>query len=142
MKSIILSVALFLCMPILLSDDNSMTVSKTDSENREEIKLTKKKKLRHFVLFKFKEEASEEDIAKIEKAFVKLPEKIDEIIEFEWGINSSPENLNKGFTHGFLVTFESEEGRNRYLPHPAHKAFIEILDPFLEDVLVIDYLTN
>ena len=75
-------------------------------------------------------------------AFAQLPQKIDEIKGFEWGLNNSPENLNKGFTHGFLLTFDSEEGRDIYLPHPDHKAFGEIVDPILEDVFVLDYWTN
>ena len=49
------------------------------------------KKLRHVVLFKFKESATPEDIAKVEKAFSELPSKIPEIKGFEWGINNSPE---------------------------------------------------
>ena len=142
MKSIILTLGLFLCMSILLSNDKSTHATKVNSKKKELKILEKNKKLRHVVLFKFKKDASTKDIEMVEKAFAKLPEKIEEIMEFEWGINNSPENLNKGFTHGFLLTFESEEGRNRYLPHPAHKAFVEILDPILEDVLVIDYFTN
>lgn len=95
--------------------------------------------LRHVVLIKFKESSTEEDISKVEKAFSGLQDKIPEIKDYEWGTNNSPEGLNKGFTHCFLVTFESEEDRATYLPHPEHKAFVEILEPHLEDVLVIDY---
>jgi hypothetical protein len=97
------------------------------------------KLLRHVVLFKFKESSSEEDITKVEEAFSALPDKISEIEDYEWGTNNSPEGLNKGFTHCFFVTFKSEEDRAVYLPHPAHKEFINILEPHLEDVLVIDY---
>lgn len=104
--------------------------------------VQKMNKLRHLVLFKFKKSATAADIIKTEKAFADLPSKIEEIIEFEWGINISPENLNKGFTHGFLLTFSSEEDRDLYLPHPDHKAFGKIIEPFLEDVLVVDYWTN
>lgn len=95
--------------------------------------------LRHVVLFKFKESSSEEDINKVEEAFSALPDKISEIEDYEWGTNNSPEGLNKGFTHCFFVTFKSEEDRAVYLPHPAHKDFIKILEPHIEDVLVIDY---
>lgn len=98
-----------------------------------------KKQLRHIVLLKFKENTSAEDITKVEKAFAALPNKIPEIKGFEWGINNSTENLNKGFTHSFLLTFDSEEGRAIYLPHPSHKAFVKILEPVLDDALVIDY---
>nr|WP_318544242.1 Dabb family protein [Marixanthotalea marina] len=97
------------------------------------------KQLRHVVLFKFKESSSAADINKVETAFEALPSKIKEIKDLEWGLNNSPEGINKGFTHCFFVTFDSEEDRAIYLPHPAHKAFVDILSPHLDDVLVIDY---
>jgi len=68
-----------------------------------------------------------------------LPSQIKEIKDFEWGKNNSPEGLNQGFTHCFFVTFASEKDREVYLPHPAHKAFIDVLKPHLDKVLVIDY---
>jgi len=95
--------------------------------------------LRHVVLFKFKDSSSAADIASVENAFRALPSKIKSIKNFEWGINNSPENLNQGFTHCFFVTFKSEADRTAYLPHPAHKAFVEVLQPHLEKVLVLDY---
>ncbi len=101
--------------------------------------LKEEKVLRHVVLFKFNESASEADIKEIEDAFSALPSKIPEIIGFEWGLNNSPEGLEKGFTHCYLITFADEEGRSIYLPHPDHVAFTEIVGPHLEDVLVVDY---
>lgn len=100
------------------------------------------KELRHVVLIKFKEDATEQEIEKVEKAFSALQEKIPVIDDYEWGTNNSPEGLNKGFTHCFFVTFESEEDRETYLPHPEHKAFVEVMKPHMEDVLVIDYWAN
>ena len=96
------------------------------------------KLLRHVVLFKFKEGSSVADIKKVEDAFRALPSKIKEIKTFEWGTNNSPENLNQEFTHCFFVSFASEKDREIYLPHPAHKAFGEILKPILDKVLVIE----
>ena len=95
--------------------------------------------LRHAVFFAFKEEATQADIDRVQQAFSALPEQIEEIQDYEWGMNNSPENLNKGFTHAFFVTFASEADREVYLPHPAHKAFGEVLGPHLKDVLVVDY---
>jgi len=109
--------------------------SKTPSEN----KMIQDKLLRHIVLFKFKENTSEEELALIEKTFAELPSKISQIVDFEWGTNNSPEGLDKGFTHSFFVSFRSEEDRGVYLPHPDHKAFVEIASPHIEDVLVLDY---
>lgn len=97
------------------------------------------KVLRHVVCFKFKESASDKDIEKIVKAFGDLQDKIPEIKAFEWGTNNSPEKHDKGFTHCFILTFDSEEGRAVYLPHEDHKAFGKMLGPVLGDVFVIDY---
>lgn len=99
-------------------------------------------KLRHVVLFKFKESASAEQIKAIEEAFRALPAKIPEIVDFEWGTNNSPENKAEGFTHCFFLTFRNEAGRAVYLPHPAHKEFGKLLRPQLDKVLVIDYVAK
>ena len=112
------------------------------TNNAEEVTTSNEKELRHVVLFKFKETATETDIKKIKDAFVALPSKIKEIKDFEWGTNNSPEGLDKGFTHCFFVTFYDEKGRDIYLPHPDHKAFTDIVGPHLEDVLVLDYWTK
>ena len=95
--------------------------------------------LRHVVLFKFKEGTPSEKIREIQEAFGALPSKIPQIISYEWGTNNSPEGLEKGFTHCFFLTFNSEEDRAIYLPHPDHKAFGDLLSGHLEDVLVVDY---
>lgn len=95
--------------------------------------------LRHVVMFKFKKDATADQIDTVVKAFGDLPKQIDSIVDYEWGTNNSPEKLDKGFTHLFLVTFKDEAGREKYLPHPAHQAFVEKLKPILEEPMVIDY---
>ncbi|MBZ9729890.1 Dabb family protein [Salegentibacter sp. JZCK2] len=95
--------------------------------------------LRHVVLFKFKDSATETDIQEIIDAFRSLPNKIDGILNFEWGTDVSPEGLSDGFTHCFFLTFKDEKSRDEYLPHPAHEAFGDIVGPHLDKVLVIDY---
>lgn len=139
MKHVLLFVVLF---PFLFACNSG-----TSSQETENIEITEKpiqtnmndELLRHVVLIKFKEGTSAEDIAKVEDAFGALENKIQEIKGYEWGTNNSPEGINKGFTHCFMVTFDSEEGREIYLPHPDHKAFVEVLSPHMEDVLVVDY---
>ncbi|NNJ87836.1 MAG: Dabb family protein [Eudoraea sp.] len=114
-----------------MSTENSLSATKIDQDSV----------LRHVVLFKFKEGTSSEQMAEIETAFVALKNKIPEIESIEWGINNSPEGLNKGFTHCFFLTFASKAAREVYLPHPDHKAFGDLSGPVLEDVLVVDYWT-
>ncbi|MEN1786247.1 MAG: Dabb family protein [Bacteroidota bacterium] len=97
--------------------------------------------LRHLVLFKFKAETTSEAVITLEQAFADLPSKIPEIVAFEWGLNNSPEGLNEGFTHCFLVSFSNEADRDNYLPHPEHKKFVELAGPYIEKALVVDYWT-
>ncbi|MCB0688420.1 MAG: Dabb family protein [Saprospiraceae bacterium] len=100
---------------------------------------TNKQILRHVVLFKFKDDASQANIDMVCQAFENLPKEISQIKGFEWGENNSPEGLNQGLTHAFLLNFSSEADRDAYLIHPAHKAFGKKLGPFLDKVTVVDY---
>ena len=95
--------------------------------------------LRHVVLFKFKDDTSAGDIKAVEDAFRALPAEIDLIRDFEWGVDVSVEGIAQGFTHCFFLTFASAADRDAYLPHPAHTRFGELVRPFLDKVLVIDY---
>ena len=95
--------------------------------------------LRHMVALKFKHGTSEADIKKVEGAFLALKTKIPQVAGIEWGTNVSPEHNDKGFTHCFILSFKSEKDRDAYLPHPEHKAFVEILKPVMADVFVLDF---
>src|SRR5680860_238522 len=124
---------IFVFLPFLLACNTENTSVKENTatiETNQDLSMNEEL-LRHVVLLKFKEEATPEDIARVEEAFGALQDKIPEIKGYEWGINNSPEGLNKGFTHCFLVTFESEADREVYLPHPDHKAFVEVLSCLL-----------
>ncbi len=96
-------------------------------------------KLRHVVAFKFKDTVTKEKIKEVEDAFRALKGKIPQIVSYEWGTNNSPEKLDKGFTHGFILTFKSEKDRDAYLVHPDHKKFGELVGGVLADVFVIDF---
>ena len=91
------------------------------------------------VCFKFKDGTSDAEIHEIEKAFGELPSKIDTIIDYEWGTSDNIEPKNDGFTHCFLVTFETKAGLEKYLPHESHQAFVSLLKPKLDKVFVFDY---
>jgi hypothetical protein len=133
---------LLFILVVFTACSNNKTESEKTSPDSMEIVTVNKKQLKHVVLFKFKESATKEDIEKVEQDFSALPSKIPQIRGYEWGINNSPEGLDKGFTHCFYLTFDSEEDRAIYLPHPDHKAFGAGLGPYLEDVLVVDYWTE
>src|SRR5690606_12236599 len=135
MKAITTSMAIIMTL-ILMGFNGNDALDRTKEST---MNIKKDSLLRHVVLFKFKPGTSKENIAKVEAAFSALPSKIPQIVGYEWGLNNSPEGLDKGFTHCFFLTFHSEGDRAIYLPHPDHKAFVEILSPFLEDAVVVDY---
>jgi hypothetical protein len=97
--------------------------------------------VRHMVVFKFKPSATPAQIQQVTDALRALKDKIPGIASFEHGVNNSPEKKNLGFTHAYLITFESAAARDAYLPHPEHKKFGALLGSLgvMEDVFVVDY---
>ena len=95
--------------------------------------------IRHVVLLRFKDEASGSRRADIASSFAALADEVPMVQSLEWGVNAGPEGLDKGFTHCFVVTFATEADRDAYIPHPAHRAFVEKSQAWLADVLVVDY---
>ena len=115
---------------------NCLTTSQVEADDKD------KSVYRHVVMFQFKEDVSKVKVAEVEKAFMALQGKIDTIVDIEFGTNVSPEDLNEGLTHCFLVTFKNKAGLEIYLPHAAHKKFVDLVKPQLEKVMVIDYVSN
>lgn len=101
-----------------------------------------KKMLRHVVLYKFKDDLKPAQVQEVIDAFAGLPGKIDTIVDFEHGTNVSPEGKSEGLTHAFVVTFRDEAGRDAYLVHPAHLAYVEVVRDKREKVVVFDYWTG
>ncbi|MEX0336759.1 Dabb family protein [Vibrio tubiashii] len=95
--------------------------------------------IRHILLIKFKQDAQLSEIAKLRALFEQMPNKIEGVLEVEWGLNDSPEDKNQGFTHSVLMTFVDEAGRQNYLPHPEHDALKDVFRPLLDDIIVFDY---
>jgi hypothetical protein len=95
--------------------------------------------VRHVVVFKYKKDVDPEQIAQVTRAFAELEGRIPGITAFEHGVNNSPEGKNLGFTHVYQLTFDSVASRDRYLPHPEHQKFGELLGQLgvLDDVAAV-----
>jgi hypothetical protein len=102
-------------------------------------KAATEKQLKHAAFFKFRQDASEDDIREVENALADLPSKIDAIRAFEWGKNNSPETHDQGFTHCFMFTFDSEDALREYASHEAHMDAVRVLRPKVEEVRVLDF---
>lgn len=96
-------------------------------------------KVHHIVLFKFKAQVQKETVDKIFAELEGLKSLISGITYFAGGPYSSDEGLNQGYTHGFLMTFESAAARDSYLPHPEHERVKEMIIPNLDSVVAFDF---
>ncbi len=95
---------------------------------------------RHFGMFQFHPEVTP---TQIETCFAELSGmvgKIPGLLTIEHGPYDSAEGLNDGFTHGFIMTFDSNESRDAYLPHPEHERVKAAVVPHLARVTVFDFV--
>ncbi len=116
-----------------------LAVTAVDKKTAREKAKSSKTRVYHVVVFKFKDGVSQQQIDKVCRDFRSLKKKVPEILSYKAGVNNSPEGLNKGFTHCFILTFKDAKARDTYLPHPAHKAFGGSLKDLIADVFVVDF---
>lgn len=95
--------------------------------------------IHHIVLFKFYDGTPEDKINDLAGALEILSKKISGITHYVWGPSVSIENLEKGYTHGFIMTFESAKIRDSYVPHPLHKELVKkYVDPICDLGIAFD----
>lgn len=102
----------------------------------------KSRVLKHIVMYKFKDGLPQAQIDEVVAAFSALPKQVDTIVAFERGTNTSTEGKSQGLTHVFVVTFRDQQGLDTYLKHPAHLAYVKIVQDRREKVVVFDYWTE
>ena len=95
--------------------------------------------IKHYGVFQFKDGVTPEQIDECFAEMKGMVGKIPGLLEVIHGPYDSPEGLNEGFTHGFIMSFESAEARDAYLPHPEHERVKDIVVPRLERVIVFDF---
>jgi hypothetical protein len=96
-------------------------------------------KVKHVALFKFKDGTAGEQIDKVLDTLLEMTETIPGIEDYVAGTNNSPEALNEGLTHGFVMTFADAATRDTYLTHPEHERVKTDVLPHIERVLVFDF---
>ena len=97
----------------------------------------------HTVLFKTRPDVPPEYVEGVFTDLRNLTKRAPGILSFSGGAYSSDECLNRGFTHGFTMTFPSPEARNECLPHPDYRMvrsrIVEMVEGGLDGVLAFDY---
>ncbi len=96
-------------------------------------------KIKHIALVKFKADTTAEQKQMFSDQILDLTETVAGIEDYVSGDNCSPEGMNQGFNHGFVMTFSDAAARDAYLSHPEHERVKALVMPLIESVLVFDF---
>lgn len=92
----------------------------------------------HIVMFQFKEEDKEANLAKVKAMLEVLPQKIGTLKSMEVGIDIS--RSERSFDMVLVSTFDDQEGLNVYAPHPAHQEVVSVIKEVTLLSKVVDYI--
>ena len=95
--------------------------------------------VKHIVLMEMKADTTDQQVSDLFAALSSLREKIPGLTDYCGGPYSSPEGFNRGFTHGFIMTFESIEARDGYITHPEHVKAADVMLPLVENTVAFDF---
>ncbi len=98
------------------------------------------KPIKHFGLFQFRPEVSEDQISACFLELESMAKKIPGLLNLHHGPYMGTEGLNENFSHGFIMTFEDKAALEAYLPHPEHEQVKNLVLPLLEKAIVFDFL--
>ena len=97
--------------------------------------------LRHVALFRWKPEATPEDVSKVEAALRQLPAKIPCIQSYRFGRDIGIQDGNADFA--LVADFVDEEGLETYANHPDHQDVIkELIRPIMAQRHAIQYVID
>jgi len=88
--------------------------------------------IHHLVVLKIKRDTKPAHVTRMFTELDGLKKKVPGLVSFAGGPYSSPEGLNQGYTHGFVMTFRDGPARDGYLTHPEHEKIKERILPLLE----------
>ncbi|MEP3047103.1 MAG: Dabb family protein [Roseibium sp.] len=98
--------------------------------------------IRHIVLTKFKPETPEDKITSIYARLSDLTERLEGAGNFGGGRSDSPEQIERGFKHGFVIDFDSWDALKTYADNEEHKALggqlVENAVGGIDGILVLD----
>ncbi|MCU0831885.1 MAG: Dabb family protein [Rhizobiaceae bacterium] len=78
--------------------------------------------VRHIVLIRFKPEIGEAEIASIFDALHAIKAVLPGVISITSGRSESPEQIERGYMHGFIADFADWDALAAYQVHPNHRS--------------------
>ena len=79
--------------------------------------------IRHVVLTRFREDVGETTIHAIYAGLAAVADRLDGAHDFVGGPSNSPEDLERGYTHGFTIDFDDHSALAAYAGDPEHRRF-------------------
>lgn len=93
----------------------------------------------HYGMFEFHPQVTPAQIVECFSEMSAMVGRIPGLLTMVHGPYESSEGMNDGFTHGFVMTFDTAASREAYLPHPEHERVKQIVVPRLKRVVVFDF---
>jgi hypothetical protein len=98
--------------------------------------------IRHIVLIRFKEDTSQSMIDEVFKDLAAIKSKLSGVLSITSGRSESPEKIERGYMHGFVVDFKDWAALGAYQQHPDHRQvgarLVENAVGGLDGILVFD----
>ncbi len=98
--------------------------------------------IRHIVLTRFRNDVSEETVAQIYDGLAAVAARLPGAHGFHGGRSDSPENIERGYKHGFTIDFDNRTDLSAYAEDAEHKRWgAEIVahaQGGIDGVLVLD----
>ncbi|MCA0269841.1 MAG: Dabb family protein [Bacteroidetes bacterium] len=98
--------------------------------------------IRHIVLVKFRAEVTEAAIAAIFADLAAIRAKLPGVLDIRAGRSESPEQIERGYLHGFTVDFTDWAALAAYQDHPDHRrvgaALVAAAAGGIDGILVFD----
>lgn len=92
----------------------------------------------HIVMFQFKEENKEANLAQVKMMLEALPNKIGTLKSMEVGIDIS--RSDRAFDLALISMFEDQAGLNEYAMHPEHLEVVSVIKEVTTLSKVVDYV--
>lgn len=99
--------------------------------------------IHHLVLLRLRRDVPAARVKEIFELIGSMKAHVPGLASYHHGPYSSPEGLQRGYTHGFAMTFDNAASRDTYLFHPEHEkvkaAVLAVLDGGLDGVVAFDF---
>ena len=99
--------------------------------------------VRHCVLFKMSASSSAPEIDECLRGLAAVAGALPGLLDFVGGRDVFPETRNRGYTHGFVMTFDTAAHRDAYLTHPDHVALAtrvwKLVDGGKDGTLIVNF---